>query len=662
MRKITIDFETRSTVDLRACGMHVYAEDESTDVQCLAVKVGEHKTGIWVPAKYEAIAKKLDCDLITDRQLQCIVDAADTIEAHNSGFERLIWQNVMVNKYGFKKLDETKLRCTAAKAAMHNLPRALDKAGAAMDLTVKKDTVGQSLMLKLCKPKKNKEGETGINWHESPEDLVRLFEYCRTDVDAEYELNSKLADLSEMEQKVFELDSRINDRGVPIDVLSINTLIENIENKEKALLLEFQTITEGFVQSPKQVSNTIKWLQHRGCSIDNLKKYTVEEALDNLTTDDEDVKRVLEIRQALSKTSTAKLQTFLDWCCKDGRVKGMFLYHGASTGRWSSRGPQIQNLPRDSYDPETVDDIVNSSAIMSEMIYGCPLQSASKCIRGMIKAPKGKTLIAADFSAIEARVIAWVAGETKVLEAFRNKKDLYKIAACDIYHVKYDEVTKEQRAIGKVAVLALGYQGWVGAFNAMAGAYGVYVSEEEAKEIVSAWRRGNPSIVKLWSDIENAAIATIKTGKATTVGCIKFGMRNNFLHMRLPSGRLLSYYKPSIEEVTTKFGTTKEAIAFIGEDSITKKIGKIYTYGGKLCENLTQAISRDLLVESMFRLDKAGLDIVMHVHDEVVCEVPKDKATPEFLKAFEATVAITPEWAKGLPLAAEGWISERYKK
>lgn len=661
MPSITIDFETRSAVDLRDCGMHVYAEDESTDVQCLAIKVEGHKAGIWVPAKYEAIAKTLDCDLFSDRQLQGIVDMADTIKAHNSGFERLIWKHVMTKKYGFKDLDISKLRCTAAKAAMHNLPRSLEKAGIAMELSVKKDTVGRSLMLKLCKPRKNKEGETGINWHEDPKDLARLFDYCCTDVDAEYKLCSKLSDLSENEQKVFELDSRINDRGVPIDVFGINELINKIEGKEKALLLEFQTITEGFVQSPKQVANTIKWLENNGVKTADLKKYTVENLLEAEGLP-ENVKRVLEIRQALSKTSTAKLQTFLDWCCSDGRVKGMFLYHGASTGRWSSRGPQIQNLPRDSYDPEVVEDILNLSPGMVDMLHDCVTQAASKSIRGMIKAPRGKTLIAADFSAIEARVIAWVAGETKVLDAFKNKKDLYKIAACDIYKIKYDEVTKQQRAIGKVAVLALGYQGWIGAFNAMAGAYGVVVSDDEATEIVSAWRKGNGNIVKLWSDIENAAIETIKTGKATAVSCIKFGMRNDFLHMRLPSGRMLSYYKPQVEQVTTKFGITKDAISFLGENSVTRKTEKTFTYGGKLCENLVQAISRDLLVEAMLRLEKAGLDIVMHVHDEVVCEVPKDKATPEFLKAFEATVAKAPEWAKDLPLNAEGWISERYKK
>lgn len=685
--KLTIDFETRSPVDLKACGMYVYARHPRTEIQCLAVKVDDQKPMVWIPPHHTSRIGGINSnDIIDNAGLEYLMDQAGTIHAHNAGFERQIWDNIMSKRYGFKPLPFEKLRCTAAKAAAHALPRDLERAGAALGLTIQKDKVGYSLMLKMCKPRKlvkkerekidvyetdkdiNKyayyNGETlqlTYYYHETADDFQRLCLYCCKDVDAEYALCNALLDLSEHELNVWRMDQEINDRGVYIDTDGIKNLIDKMNSREKELILEIQKITKGFVQSATQIDNIIRWMQREGHLISDMQKETVKNYL-VIPGLPENVKRVLEIRQSIGKTSTAKLETFIDWRNDDGRVRGMFMYHGASTGRWSSKGPQMQNLPRNSFGPEEVENILSMSKNMIEALYDCPIQIASKCIRGMVMASPGNTLVCADLSAIEARVVAWLAGEQKVLDAFTNKKDLYKVAASDIYGVKYEDVTKEQRSIGKVAVLALGYQGWVSAFNSMAGTYGVYVEEDQAKEIIVNWRKGNPNIVSYWHQLEHAAISAIRTGKAYDVGAVKFGMRGKFLCCRLPNGRVLSYLDPKIIKIQTPYSKEKDGISFQGEDSVTKKFGKQLTYGGKLAENITQAMSRDILVEAMLKLRKAGLPIVFHVHDEAVCEIPEAKATPEFLKAFEQTLAITPSWAKGLPLGAEGWVGKRYRK
>jgi DNA polymerase len=347
--------------------------------------------------------------------------------------------------------------------------------------------------------------------------------------------------------------------------------------------------------------------------------------------------------------------------CTDGRARGIFMYYGANTGRWSGKGIQPQNLPRDSFSENQIEAVLRFDNDLIEMIYGCPMLTASKCIRGMIKAPEGKTLICSDFSSIEARVLAYLAQEPKALEAFRTGLDLYKVTAADIYSVNYDEVTKAQRTIGKVAVLALGYQGWLGAFQTMAPNYGVHVDEDLAKEIILKWRNANPQIVKFWAGVGEAALQAVKErGNNYAYGRIKFAIRGEFLHCRLPSGRLLSYFRPSVERVTTKYGVEKEVIAFWGVDPKTKKYGKLYTYSGKLTENIVQATARDLLAEAMIRLEERGFPVTLHVHDEVLSEI--ETANRETLTKFNKIMAENPPWAEGLPLAAEGWVGHRYRK
>lgn len=672
--------ETRSRVDLRACGVHVYAEDSSTEIFCIAFKLGDEDTKLFLPYKLslEIAGISGQYRIIVRHEplisLQEAIKTATTIEAHNMSFEATLWHHVMHKRYGYPDLPKEKLRCSAAKASTFALPRDLKRACLALGVPQQKDQTGYRIMMKMCKPRKPTKNNAS-EWHENPDEFKILCEYCIQDVEAEHSLSNALYDISDKELEVFQLDMKINDRGVKVDISSIENIIEKVKAKETSLLLETQQITHGALKSPRQIAQTLLWLQTKGVHTLDLKKDTVEKLLK--TELDPKARRVLEIRQSLSKSSVSKLTAMKKRASKGDRVRGTLMYHGANTGRWAGKGIQPQNLPRDSFDEKHINNFLTSDNDLTDMLYDCTLVAASKSIRGMITCDKGNELLCADFSAIEARVLAWLAGEKSVLKAFENGLDLYKIAATDIYHVKYEAVTKEQRAVGKVCILALGYQGWLGAFQAMAEGYGVEVPEDDAKEIIMNWRQANGNIVKMWNGLYDTAKKAILTGEPHSYGNIKYGLRNSFLHCRLPSGRLLAYYKPRItkakvtyyEMITTviagvehkkKVSRTveKEVIAYMGIDSLTNKWTELNTYGGKLTENVTQAVARDILSEALLRLDNARVNVVLHVHDEIIAE--EKKGSP--LHIFEEIMAESPEWLKGCPMVVEGWKGKRYRK
>ena len=585
MKKLTFDLESRSAVALRKCGAYRYAADASTDILCFAFKEHSEPPKIWVPDKFLHLYD-FSFDVAGADEFAQAVDRAEVIEAHNAGFEAAMWAEIMVKRYGFKPLPMDKLRCSAALAAMHALPRALGEACMAVGLSVRlqKDAEGKKIMMRFAKRKKATK-RLPERWYEDVDDFTKLCDYCKQDVVAEEALSDKLHDMPDEELGVWRLDQTINNRGFAVDLPGIAWLIDLLNGKETALLAEVKTLTAGQVDSVRQVAATVQWLRSNGVQLDSLGKEYVTAALKKGGMIPE-ARRILEIRQQLGKSSVSKLATMQRMACADGRVRGTLVYHGASTGRWTGKGPQPQNYPRDSYSEKAVDEIITLDSDMVELLYDDTFKTASRCLRGMITAGPGKMLVAADFNAIEARVLAWLAGETKTLDAFRSGLDLYKVTACDIYPgVKYDEVSKDQRLVGKVAVLALGYQGWLGAFASMAEIYGVKVSEDNAKEIILAWRNSHPNTKALWKGLELAAIKTIRSGRPHAYGRIKFGMRDDFLHMRLPSGRLLSYYKPSLVEGVSPYGEPKTSIRFLGVDSVKRKWVRQATYGGKLAEN-----------------------------------------------------------------------------
>lgn len=703
--KLTIDFETRSAVKLTGkdgCGSWVYSKDKTTQAICLAVACDKKPVEVFVAPYFYNIIKDLPetkkFNIIDSKILIKYLKKARTIEAHNAQFEMDMYYNHILKNIdvycNFPEIPYNKWRCSAAKAAAHALPRSLEGASLALNLVAQKDMDGNKVMYKLCKPRnprkkereENPEWEKTLYWNEDPQDFIKLIAYCIQDVETERELSNTLLDLNIKEQKVWHLDAKINRNGIPVDLESVKNAIDLINNHKYNLIRKFRELTDNDVQNPTQRERLFEYIKEKGYNISNLQKETVEKALHDPTMP-ENVRQVLEIRQSISKSSTAKLEKFIKCTDKEtNRAHGCFLYHGAATGRWGGRLIQPHNFPRGKV--KNIEDVIKAVEIYKgspniiSMLFGDPMDLVSNCLRGFIATKKGKQFLCSDYSAIEARVLPWLANEQKILDAFIKGLDLYKVAAADIYNVRYEDVTDIQRQVGKVVILALGYQGAWRAFMAMALAYGVNppdhitldsddyydfdgtkltkieaVFKKWATPIVAAWRLKNQNIKQLWYDTERAAIEAIKTGKVTLVGKVKWGVHKNFLMCRLPSGRFLSYYKPFISLEKNSFGV-KETIKFWGEK--TGKYGLQTTYGGKLVENITQAVARDILVESMLELDKKGFRIVLHVHDEIVAEI--DEGTGD-IKKFEKIMATNPSWCKDLPLAADGgWIGYRYRK
>ena len=654
--QLTLDMETRSRVDLTKCGVYRYAQDPSTEMLCIAVKVDDGLPLLWVHSRFRHLLDTLDAT-ISNRQLQELVNKADTIIAHNAQFERVMWEMVMT-RYGFTNIEAKKWKCTAAKAAAMALPRSLDGACEALGLKHQKDKEGRRIMLKMCKPRKATINNSA-EWHENPEEFKRLCQYCGADVEAEYELDQVLPDLNEAESKLYQVDQTINSRGVYVDIKSINTLGCKIEQKERDLLTELDDITYGEVTSTRQRDATLVWLDGEGVPLSDLTKATVEKTLNEKRFLPTTARRVLEIRQSLSKSSVSKLTAMKRMANTDQRVRGTMLFDAASTGRWGGRGMQPHNYPRASLNSTDIDDVLAWDNDLIDMIHGDVFSAASKCLRGMICAASGKELLCADYSSIEARVLAWLAFETEVLNDFKEGLDAYKVAASSVFGTPYDSISSAQRFIGKTIVLACGYGGWVNAFRAMGNEDVNKLSDEDIGKNILKWRDSREKTITLWHKTYEAAQKAIETSRVYTYGLLSCGMRDGFLHIRLPSGRLLAYYQPRIEMLETPYGKMKETITYMGINSFTKKWERQSTFPGKIIENVVQAIARDVLAEALIRCEDSGYPVAFHVHDEIVSEVPKHSRR---LSDFEKIVSVVPDWATGLPLKAEGWVGVRYRK
>ncbi len=662
------DFESYSACDLKAEGLARYAEDPSTGVHCMAFAFDDRDVSIFYAGDFAYVQKA---------EIFEHVRSGGLVYAHNSAFELAVWNQIMVPRYNWPILHPSQCRCTMSMAYSMGLPGALEAAAPALGIPQRKDTAGKRIMLKWCQPKPD-----GTFWkpEDDPGQFQALADYCVQDVVVERALHHRMMELSPAEQELWNLDYKINQHGILVDLKAIGKAIKLVEGERARLDQEMLVATGGVVGSCSEVQLLAKWIRSQGVEIKGVAKSDVLDALADAEVPPA-VARVLRIRQEAAKSSVAKLVAMRDRACKDGRVRGIHQFHGAGTGRWAGRGVQSQNLPRSRADmkPADIGDIFShlSDRGYIDAMYGPVLDALSDCLRGMIVAPPGKDLIAADFSAVEARVLAWLAGEERALEVFRTTGKIYEHAAAGIYWVPMTEVTKAQRQIGKVAVLALGYGGGVGAFQAMAKNYGIKVPDAQANEIKTAWRIAHPAIVSYWYALENAAIQCLTSGEAVKVGPagrqVAFKKSGSFLWCRLPSGRVLCYPYPELREVETPWGDMKEALTYMTMVDPARKLKilddpsssgswkRVSTYSGKLAENLTQAVARDLLAEALKRLDTAGYATSMHCHDEVVVEV--DSSAPEcILKTIEDLVAVVPEWAAGLPLAAEGWRGKRYRK
>ena len=658
------DFETRSEVELKDVGLDVYARHPSTDVWCFAWAHDDQEPMIWFPgAPAPALAFPFSFK-------------STKFYAHNAQFELAIWNHIMVPRYGWPVLHPERVRCTMAMAYAMSLPGSLENASAALGLSEQKDMAGHRLMMQMSRPRGYDDAGKPI-WWDDYDKQMQLHAYCKQDVRTEQALCKRLLPLSEQEQKLWVLDQKINNAGVYVDRTAVERAITVVKRETDRLNEELFKVTEGCVSSTTEVAALTKWIRERGVEIDGLAKADV---IDALKLDDvpADVRRALLIRQEGGKTSTAKLKTVLEILGDDSRARGLLQYHAAGTGRWGGRKLQPQNMPRPSIPHEVVEQVIDTLTTCTPdeahslitTLFDNPLTVISDCLRGMICAAPGKVLMCSDFANIEGRGLAWIAGEQWKLDAFKAYDagmgpDIYKLSYAKSFRIPVEDVTKENRFVGKVQELALGYQGGVGAFQTMAKAYRVTVSDARAEEVKVAWREAHPNVVNFWYAIESAAKDAVQRPGLVSYVTVKkaelaFLVKGSFLFCKLPSGRVLTYPYPKLKPIMTPWGEEKEQIHYMSVDGKTKKWQETHTYGGKLTENVVQALSRDILAEAMTRLDAEGYDIVLHVHDEIVSEC--DEHRNNYLSLFEAFMKQVPKWAAGLPIAVEGWKGKRYRK
>lgn len=643
-KQLAIDIETYSDVDLINCGVYKYTDSDNFEILLFAYSVDDEETKIVDLASGEKLPEEI---------MEMLLDDSVIKTAFNANFER-----TCLSRHLGVKLKPEAWRCTAVQAAMLALPLSLEGVGVVLGVDKQKMSEGKELIRYFCspcKPTKSNGGRTR-NLPEDAPDKWELFKiYCIRDVDVEKQIRKKLwkYPIPEKEQQLYCLDQRINDRGIMVDRNLVNhAIVCDLLYKETATKRAYE-LSE--LENPNSVSQLKGWLTEKGIEVDSLAKATVEELVDKT---EGDVQEMLKLRLAMSKTSVKKYEAIDRSVCRESRVHGLLQFFGANrTGRWAGRLVQIHNLPQNHIsDLELARGLVADGRYDDvEMLYESTPNVLSELIRTAFVAKPGSRFIISDFSAIEARVLAWLAGEQWRIEVFQTHGKIYEASASAMFHVPIEEITKTSplRQKGKISELALGYGGSVGAMTAM-GALKMGLLEEELPSLVTTWRNANPHITQFWWAVDEAAVKAVRDKKPSRVGRVAFEYSSGILFVTLPSGRKLSYVKPKMG--VNKFG--REGITYegIGE---SKKWMRLETYGPKLVENIVQAASRDILAEAMIRLEKEGFDIVCHVHDEVVLEVPEGVSSVEEINQI---MAVNPEWTDGLPLSAAGFESPFYKK
>jgi len=634
---MSCDFETRSTVDLRRSGVYRYAEDPSTDIICLAWAIGDEEPSVWQPG-----------DLVP-RPIIRHVSAGRPLRAHNAQFERIIWRDILGPRYGFPVPSLEQWHDTAAEAAAMALPRSLGRLAEVLGVAHQKDDAGHRLMLRMCRPRRVDKDGTPHWWdEEDAEKKAQLIEYCRQDVRAERAAAKRLRRLSDYERLVYLLDQVINDRGLLIDVRLVEAMQRAVEVGSAELNRRISEATDGAVSRTSQVARLKAWLGDQGVEVDSLAK----DKLRDLQQEDhaEDVEIALAARAEGAKASTAKLAAIERALCRDNRVRGLLMYHGASTGRWTGRLVQPHNYPRG----EVKDAERYIPALLAgdyEALGASLLAVVSSILRGTIVPAPGHDLYVGDFSQVEARVLGWLAGQP-----FGDLE--YERMAAAIYNVPVEAVTPDQRQVGKMTVLGAGYgMGWRKFGDQLYKQTGVRLDEGWSKRAIYTYRDAKARIPAFWYDVEGAAINAVRHPEEVfpvAEGRVRFIQRGTFLWCLLPSGRPLAYALPGIEP-----GERGPRLTFAGVQMPSRKWGRQDTYGGKLVENIVQAASRDLLADAMLRHEEAGYRPVLTVHDEVMGETPEGHGS---LDEFLTIMRTPPAWAHDLALEAEGFVCDRYRK
>ena len=664
MKETLVDIETYSEVDIKTCGLYRYATDPSFEILLIA----------WAVDEGNGFGETQCCDLATGdpfpaELLEAFQSGTVRLIAHNASFERVCFSVHLQRHFPGQYLQPGTFLspdnwlCTMVMAGSLTLPLALKDVGEVLKTAQQKDKEGERL-IKLfsmpCKPTKSNGYRTRNLPQHYPADWAKFKGYCIQDVNTEIDIYKRLKrfPMPDREWHHYRVNERVNDRGVKIDTELVQQAIACDLMLSDAMTKKAYELTG--LENPNSVSQLKSWLDERGIPMDSLGKKDVAQMIGELDKNgvDEEAMDMLKLRLQMAKSSVKKYQAAERCVCPDGRARGLFQFYGASrTGRYSGRNIQLQNLPQNHISTlEQARDLVKMGCFdMVESIYGNTPDILSQLIRTMLIAKPGHKFIVADFSAIEARVLAWLAGEECRMEAFKNGEDIYCASASQMFGVPVVKhgINGELRQKGKVAELACGYGGAAGALISM-GALDMGLSEEELPDLIDDWRNSNPKIVQFWWDIEKAAIESIKDHKDRQVGRIGVSFSNNTLWLQLPSGRRLAYIKPKLQP--NRFGRLSITYEGLGQNN---KWCRIETYSGKLVENITQATARDLLAEAMWRIEKAGLEIVGHVHDEVILEIPEDGVTIEDVCQI---MNQNPKWADGICLSSAGYSGSYYFK
>lgn len=659
MYTLGIDIETYSSADLAKTGVYKYVEAPDFEIMLMAYCVDGGEIGI----------VDLACgEQLPDAIYDALEDPAVLKTAYNANFER-----VCIAKHFSVSTDPAQWECTMAKASMLGLPLGLDMTAKALQLNEGKSASGKALIRYFsipCKPTKvNGQRSRNLPEHDS-EKWEEFKKYCCQDVNLEQQIRNRISFFTPppAEVALWQLDQRINDTGVLLDPKLVQNAIKL--DQEFAQRLGTEAISLTGLDNPNSVAQLKKWMEEAtGEKVASLNKEVIEQMLKKMEPGK--AKRVLQIRQEMAKTSVKKYEAMAKAICADQRVRGLLQYYGANrTGRWAGRLVQVQNLPQNHFkDLDLARQLASEyDSEMLELLFGNVPNVLSQLIRTAFVASPGNRFIVADFSAIEARVIAWLAGEKWRNDVFRSHGKIYEASAAQMFKVDIDSISHidangkkvegpnyHLRAKGKIAELALGYGGGPAALEKM-GALKNGLQQEELPILVNMWRSTNKAIVKYWEQVEEAAMRTIYPGEFMTIKHgIQFTREKGALFIALPSGRKLSYLRPDFRK--GRFGG--DVLTYEGIDQTTKQWGRQETYGGKLVENIVQAVARDCLADAMLRIDKAGYKIILHIHDEVVIEAPEGKGSlQEVLSIMKTPIS----WAKDLPLGAEGFETKYYKK
>lgn len=680
--RLHIDWETRSAADLKKVGAAKYFAHPSTEPTALSMRLDDEPEFLWWIGQ----------PFVMPVDISKHIHGGGIVVAHHMGFDRQAWNRFV--SYPKLKIEQTD--CTMARGRNMSLPASLALLGEALRISAPKDLVGHRLMMKLCKPRSVAEDGT-ITWWEDPDDFERQAEYCSRDTAAETLIDTMLPPLTPLERKTWILDQKINERGVKVDVARCERAIAIAEEAKAGFNARIEHLTGGAVKKVTQVKKLVEWLNGRGIPCDSIGKGETEDlVLFAEIVNDDAAAAAVETRREAAKASVSKYAAMVAWAGADHRMRGALEYCATLTRRWGGRGPQVQNFKRN--DPDTdgqaiadcldalgADCSTHEALQRLELMTGDPMDALSKSLRAMIIADEGKILRGGDFTNVESRLAAWIAGADWKLNAFRaydvgEGPDIYKVTAAGILGKAVDDVAKKERQeYGKVPELACGYQGGVGAFQKMAAGLGVRISDARAADIVQEWRAANPEIVDAWYALGEGAVEAVENpGKRISVlrGLVSYRCTSGFLFCQLPSGGLIAYPSPKLvweqrKDRKTgeplfreKEGGTREAIIdrklkYWAEDE-RGKLAPMDLYGGAQFAHVVSGTARDLLVYSMHAAEARGYELVLTIHDELLCEVDKGFGADDELQEIMET---KPAWVPAeVPIAASTWSGPRYAK